>query len=312
MKRNWLFSMLLLLTVVVLPRASHAQSRCPVWADASSRFLDEVTLVSCSCPELELLYHEIYARHGRVFEQPELQRHFAAQPWYKPDPGQRGNADLNQFEVWNADLLLRYRRNSGCVLVGPPGVCPIWPAPRLGPLEDRDLAACSCRQLELLRHEIYARHGKVFTEPELKDYFGRQFWYVPDGSNPKGERGQNGFEQRNLGLIAAHEQGRGCKPPVVPAGPPCPTWPTQQMRALAPEELVNCSCRDLEYLRQEIPARHGKVFSEPLHRAWFKAQPWYVPDPNNPTGDRGQNIFERENAIILQNEAKKRNCQPGK
>ena len=298
------------LVALAFPGAGRGQSRCPGWADASSRFLDEMSLSACACPELDLLYNEIYARHGRVFDRPDLVEHFRKQPWYKPDPEAVGNRGLNQFEVWNADLVSRYQKNSGCVLNGPPGVCPIWPAPRLGPLADRDLAACSCRQLELLRQEIYARHGKVFDRPDLKAYFGSQFWYMADGTNPEGKRGQNGYEERNISLILANEQGRGCLAPPAPAGPPCPAWPTPQMRSLTPEELANCSCPDLDHLRHEIPARHGKVFTDPILRAYFKAQPWYVADPNNPSGDRGQNIFERENAIILQETANKRPCQP--
>ena len=302
-----------LLFVFGLPLAGRGQSRCPGWADASSRYLDEMTLAACTCPELDLLGNEIYARHGKVFnDRADLDAYFRKQPWYKPDPEAIGNRGLNQFEVWNADLVSRYLKNSGCVLSGPPGVCPIWPAPRLSPLEDRDLSACSCRQLELLHQEIFARHGKIFSDrPDLKDYFGRQFWYTPDGTNPEGKRGMNGYEERNVAIILAHEQGRGCIAPVVP-GPPCPTWPAPQMRSLTPEELTPCSCKDLETLRHEIPARHGKVFTDPALRAYFKAQPWYVPDPDNPSGDRGQNIFERENAIILQETANKRPCQPPK
>lgn len=36
--------------------------------------------------DLRVLRNEIYARRGRVFKDPELQKYFAAQPWYQPNP----------------------------------------------------------------------------------------------------------------------------------------------------------------------------------------------------------------------------------
>ena len=36
--------------------------------------------------DLRVLRNEIYARHGRIFKDPELQKYFAAQAWYTPNP----------------------------------------------------------------------------------------------------------------------------------------------------------------------------------------------------------------------------------
>lgn len=36
--------------------------------------------------DLRILRNEIYARRGRVFKNPELQKYFESQSWYKPDP----------------------------------------------------------------------------------------------------------------------------------------------------------------------------------------------------------------------------------
>ena len=33
-------------------------------------------------------------------------------------------------------------------------------------------------QLELARNEIYARHGRKFTNPTLQNYFNSQAWYT--------------------------------------------------------------------------------------------------------------------------------------
>ena len=36
--------------------------------------------------DLRVLRNEIYAKRGRVFKDPNLQKYFAAQPWYQPNP----------------------------------------------------------------------------------------------------------------------------------------------------------------------------------------------------------------------------------
>ena len=42
-----------------------------------------------------------------------------------------------------------------------------------------DLADKTPWELKVMRNEIYARHGYIFKNPELKDYFERQSWYEP-------------------------------------------------------------------------------------------------------------------------------------
>ncbi len=36
--------------------------------------------------DLRVLRNEIYAKRGRVFKDPNLQKYFAAQSWYQPNP----------------------------------------------------------------------------------------------------------------------------------------------------------------------------------------------------------------------------------
>ena len=35
----------------------------------------------------------------------------------------------------------------------------------------------SSAELNIMKNEIYARHGYIFKTPELKSYFERQSWY---------------------------------------------------------------------------------------------------------------------------------------
>ncbi len=45
-------------------------------------------------------------------------------------------------------------------------------------LTDADLSGLSARDLRLARNEIYARHGYIFSDSELKAYFESKSWYV--------------------------------------------------------------------------------------------------------------------------------------
>src|SRR3972149_5739968 len=78
-------------------------------------------------------------------------------------------------------------------------------------LSERDLAECSCSQLELLRNEIYARHGRIFSRSDLQEFFNNQPWYAPDSNNPNGDKGQNSAEQKNAALILNYEKKKGCR-----------------------------------------------------------------------------------------------------
>ena len=46
-------------------------------------------------------------------------------------------------------------------------------------LQMSDLSNLSPMQLRLARNEIYARHGRKFTDQALQDYFNQQPWYTP-------------------------------------------------------------------------------------------------------------------------------------
>ena len=50
--------------------------------DSSTRYLSVDDLAGLSKEELKLARNEIFARHGRIFNDPDLQSYFEAQPWY--------------------------------------------------------------------------------------------------------------------------------------------------------------------------------------------------------------------------------------
>jgi hypothetical protein len=55
-----------------------------------------------------------------------------------------------------------------------------WTSQRL--LQDQDVSGLPKRDLELMRNEIFARHGWVFNRDDLRQYFSGQPWYRPKGT----------------------------------------------------------------------------------------------------------------------------------
>jgi YARHG domain len=99
----------------------------------------------------------------------------------------------------------------------PPGPSPVAPSsgPGLWPwtserlVTEYDLQGMSGRELELMRNEIYARHGWVFRRPDLRRYFEGQPWYRAnnDGlANRIVEAELSGVERRNVQMIREQER----------------------------------------------------------------------------------------------------------
>lgn len=75
------------------------------------RQLTQVDLKGRSAWELTVMRNEIYARHGRQFYEPELQRHFEDQRWYQPryEPEKFPVSLLSETEMYNAVLIRNYQ-----------------------------------------------------------------------------------------------------------------------------------------------------------------------------------------------------------
>lgn len=71
----------------------------------------------------------------------------------------------------------------------------------------QDLALLDSYGLKITRNEIFARHGRMFNDQELQEYFQRQQWYVPQtASNDFDESCLNEVEKYNVELISTYEQ----------------------------------------------------------------------------------------------------------
>lgn len=86
-----------------------------------------------------------------------------------------------------------------------------WTSGRL--IRPAELGPLSLGELELMRNEIYARHGWIFNRPDLQNYFQSQPWYRPKGglSNPEQsnrwvEAELTSLERRNIQIIVSRER----------------------------------------------------------------------------------------------------------
>lgn len=86
-----------------------------------------------------------------------------------------------------------------------------WTSGRL--LRPDDLMPLSLMELELMRNEIYARHGWVFNRRDLQDFFARQPWYSPKGDLSNREQVNRWVqaeltpvEKKNIQIIVSREK----------------------------------------------------------------------------------------------------------
>ena len=71
-----------------------------------------------------------------------------------------------------------------------------WTSSRL--IRPAELGPLSLGELELMRNEIYARHGYVFNDQNLQNYFSSQPWYRPKGDNNSAIAELTPVERQNI------------------------------------------------------------------------------------------------------------------
>ena len=80
--------------------------------DSSSEYLSENDLAALSPDELRLARNEIYARHGRIFNDESLQSYFSSKDWYYPRIKAEDFTEsmLNEYEAANTKLITEYEK----------------------------------------------------------------------------------------------------------------------------------------------------------------------------------------------------------
>lgn len=80
--------------------------------NSASQYLSKSDLEGLDAMTLRLARNEIYARHGRTFDDPNLQSYFDSCSWYigTISPNDFQEAILNKYEIANRDLIVAYEQ----------------------------------------------------------------------------------------------------------------------------------------------------------------------------------------------------------
>ena len=82
---------------------------------SSSEYLTMSDLEGFSQDDCRVARNELYARHGRRFDDPNLQAYFDAFDWYEGTiaPADFDESVMNEYEMANRDLIIQYEKNMG-------------------------------------------------------------------------------------------------------------------------------------------------------------------------------------------------------
>lgn len=144
-----------------------------------------------------------------------------------------------------------------------------------------DIANFTKQDMMLARNEIFARHGRKFSDEDVRTYFEAQSWYK--GTIEPGDFSMSAIsdiEQKNIDFLKQYEDGlNGVSQQVGNAGS-VTTYngymiPQSSARRLTYADISGLSKWQLSIARNEIYARNGRLFIDPDVQAYFNAQSWY-------------------------------------
>jgi len=208
--------------------------------------------------ELTILAAEIEAIHGKTFSEEWLQKYFDERYWYKRNPAYDA-AVLTEIERKNIERLITEKEKDRKTAISI-GDMDNFQTVLL--TEDK-FVGLSLLELRILREEFYARHGKKFDAPGIRDYFAWRDWYKV-AKNQKAIK-LTAIEQQNVDLLAGYEAKLREK---------------LATDLITDETLGAMFAEDLRVLRNEVYARHGRVFKDPELQKYFEAQAWYKANPD--------------------------------
>jgi len=235
--------------------------------DFSKTSLKQVQLQKLSPEDLKLLRGIVFGRHGRVFKDNDIKVYLEEQSWYKPNPD-FNNSMLNDIERRNLDLIRIAEAAKHEMLQ--PGDMRYW---RDRQIPARKLGKHSSSEWKVLLAEVEAIHGKRFDdEPWLQQYFEERYWYFP--SDKYDAKKLTAIERKNLEMLSGAQK-KQRKVALLPGD-----MQFFENKAITEQMLRGLSLHELRLLRNEIYARHGRMFRAEWLQQYFFFQPWYNPDDN--------------------------------
>ena len=226
--------------------------------------------------EWTVLASEIEAIHGKRFDDtPWLQQYFDERYWYKA-ADKYDSKGLNDVEKKNLALIDTIRKQQRKVALMP-GDMELFENKLIG---ENMLRGLSLHELRLLRNEIYARHGRIFKTMWLQQYFGGQVWYDPKEDFKDEEI--SGSDKTNIETIVAYEN---------------KLHNSISSKPITAALLQGLFVEDVRKMRDEIYARHGKVFKDQWTQKYFQSFDWYKANPSY--SDTQLSAIEKSNLSVI-------------
>ena len=269
--------------------AKHAQIETGDMRYRRDRAITTAMLGHHTPGDWEVIAGEVEAVHGKVFEVdlfPDttdadgnevsyLQLYFTERYWYRADPTYTP-ARLSAIERANLDTITLARTRDLGLSVAP-GMMYLFQDKAL---TDTMLAGVRLYELRILRNEIYARRGRRFQTPWLHKYFAEQPWYRPSATFRESELTE--VEKANVKLITAVEGRR---------------HEELSSRKIYADDLEGLFPEVARRMRNEIFARHGRMFRDPRLQSYFASFDWYKPNPR--FDERSLTATEKANVEVI-------------
>ena len=260
----------LLLTLIgLLSVTIHAQDTIDSFKDLdfSKNALKQSQVQRLSLDDLKLLRGVVFGRHGRVFKDAQIKSYLDEQPWFKANLDFK-NSMLNDTERRNLDLI-RIAEAAKHETIQP-GDMRYW---RDRQISLRKLGKHSGAEWKVLLAEVEAIHGKRFDDdPWLQQYFEDRYWYFP--SEKYDAKKLSAIEVKNLEILSGAQK-KQRKVALLPGD-----MEFFENKAITEQMLQGLSLHELRLIRNEIYARHGRMFRAEWLQQYFFFQPWYTPDEN--------------------------------
>ena len=295
-------------------RECYDESKEFILAESNIRYYAPSELQNLMDAAIKVAHGEVYARLGVAPEDPKLQEYFGYLSWYKPDAVE---IELNTYEKENLFLLetcLR-QRDGSLYDSGNPYMeysnaltTYILPDSDSEYVTGDELYQLTEVELNIARNEIYARHGYIFEERELREYFCCESWYKPSVLADDFDSDEFSDEESgNIKLIKVYED-------IVDGVTMSPSnrfyyyynpnrefiFYNSSSRTLRNGDIAHLNVEQLIIARNEIFARNGYCFTDDELMDYFLQYSWYRPQvPPGRLDLISLNSTERANVMFL-------------
>ena len=269
-----------------------------VFPESDSTYMTKADLAGKSMEEIALIRNEIYARHGYIFTTSPYKEYFGEKSWYKPSKN-FDESDFNAYEKANVELIIEYEKEKGSRTNSEANQSYsndyIFPSSISRYMTTGDLVGRSKSELALIRNEIYARRGYIFTTSPYKEYFNAKSWYTPDKNFSDSKF--NKYERANIELIKEYENGGYTSSQSSYSGNSGYVFYGSNTGYMTRSDLVGRSKSEVALIRNEIYARRGYIFTTSPYKEYFNAKSWYIPNKN--FSESMFNKYEKANKDLI-------------